>query len=142
MSTRETTDYDMDPAEQGKWLSGIVALLGIWLLIQAVWFELVAAQFWNDAIVGALLLALGAYNYYRRAAEETGNVGVAGLVALFGLWLIVSPFLLTPSVGAVEVGANVSFWNDVFVGLVALIVGAYSAYTARETSGTVAPTAR
>jgi len=35
------------------------------------------ANFWNDIIVGLALIALGAYNYYRRADERVGSVGSA-----------------------------------------------------------------
>jgi len=127
-----TDDYDPNPNERGKWLSALIALLGLWMIVEALVFDLVATQFWNDLLVGALLLALGGYNFYRRADEHMGNVAVAALVALLGLWLIVTPFVFGESGGLTETTNDAAFWNDVIVGLIAAVLGAYSAYEARD----------
>ena len=125
-------DYDSNPTERGKGLSAVIAILGIWMVVEAFWFDLVAAQFWNDVLVGVLLLAVGGYNYYRRADEELGSVAAASVAALAGLWLIAAPFLFGADVGLTETTNNLAFWNDIVVGLIALVLGAYSAYTARD----------
>ena len=125
-------EYDRNPSEQGKWLSAIIALLGLWMIVEALWFDVVAAQFWNDVIVGALLLAVGGYNYYRRADEEIGSVAAASVAALLGLWLIAAPFLFGADAGFTEAVNDLAFWNDIVVGLLALALGAYSAYQARD----------
>lgn len=126
------TDRDPNPGERGKWLSAILGLLGLWMLAQAALFELSAGQFWNDILVGALLLAVGAYNYYRRSNENFGNVAAASIAALVGLWLIAAPFVLGIDAGTTETANDLGFWNDVVVGLVAAVVGGYSAYKARD----------
>lgn len=137
MSNR-TTDREVDgnvdanPYERGKWLSGIIALLGLWMLAQALLFDMVASQFWNDVIVGALLLIVGGYNYSRRGRDKIGSVGAASIAALLGLWLVASPFLFGADAGATEAVNDLVFWNDIVVGLVALGVGAFSAYAARD----------
>ncbi|WP_240334586.1 hypothetical protein [Halorussus sp. MSC15.2] len=143
MSNRDTdAEYEMDeavdndidpnPHERGKWLSGIIALLGAWMLAEAFLFDVVASQFWNDVIVGALLLAVGAYNYSRRGSDKVGSVGAAAIAALLGLWLVAAPFLFGAGGGATEAVNDAAFWNDIVVGLVALVVGAFSAYAARD----------
>ncbi|RDI70732.1 SPW repeat protein [Halopelagius longus] len=132
-TTAETaTDYDPNPGERGKWLSAVIGLLGLWMLAQAVLFELAASQFWNDVLVGALFLVVGAYNYYRRSNERIGNVAAAAVAALVGLWLIVAPFVLGVDAGATETANDLGFWNDVVVGLIAAVIGGYSAYKARD----------
>lgn len=129
--TDRTTD-DYNPGERGKWVSALIALLGVWMIVEALWFDLVAAQVWNDLVVGALLLAVGGYNYARRSDERVGSMGAAVLAALLGLWLIASPFMFGADAGLTEAINDAGFWNDVIVGLLALTLGAYSAYQARD----------
>lgn len=50
-----------------------------------------------------------------------------GIAALFGVWLFVSPFVVGAS------GAHL--WNDVVVGAVVAILGAYSGYTRAGSRG-------
>lgn len=130
---RRDADIDTNPSEAGKWISAVVALLGLWLLVQVFVLEPIAGNLWSDVIVGIGLIALGGYNFYRRSDERLGSAAVGGFVALLGLWLIATPFILgaTEGTGAVEMG--VEFWNDVVVGVVVFLLGAYSAYEARDT---------
>jgi len=128
----DRADYRPNPDERGKWISAIIALLGAWMLVQAVLLDVVVTQFWNDILVGALLLAVGGYNYYRRSNEAIASVGAAFIAALLGAWLIAAPFVLGADTGATETVNDLAFWNDVIVGLAALLLGAYSAYAARE----------
>lgn len=130
----ERDDYDTNPDESGKWVSGLIGLLGLWMIIEAVVLDIVLTQFWNDVLIGALLLAVGGYNYYRRSNREVGSVAAAGIAALLGLWLIVAPFVLGTGAEeqAVETANDLAFWNDTVVGLLALGLGLYSAYEARK----------
>ena len=118
--------------ERGKGLSAIIALLGAWMILEAVLLDVVMTQFWNDILVGVLLLAVGGYNYTRQADKETGSVAVASVAALLGLWLLAAPFVLGSGVGNAETLNDLAFWNDIVVGLLALVVGAYSAYQIRD----------
>lgn len=133
---------DTNPTESGKWISVLVALLGLWMLIQAYMFDPVAGNFWSDVIVGVALVALGGYNFYRRSNERLGSVAVGAFVALLGLWLVATPFILgtgEPIDG--EIVMDEEFWNDVVVGALVFLLGAYSAYEARDTD-VATPTAR
>jgi hypothetical protein len=125
-------DVDPNPYERGKWLSGIIALLGAWIVLQSFLFDMVASQFWNDIIVGALLLGVGGYNYSRRGKDKIGSVGAAAIAALLGLWLIAAPFMFGWDAGATEAVNPLVFWNDIVVGLITLGLGAFSAYAARD----------
>ena len=132
LTGRDRTPYEPNPAKRGTWLAAIVGLLGIALVVQALLLELVASQFWNDVLIGATLLAAGAYNYYRRSNAEFGSIGVAALVALVGLWLVASPFLLGTGSGGVETATDLAFWTDIIVGLLAFGLGSFSAYEIRD----------
>lgn len=129
--TTDRTGYDPNPTESGKWISAIIAVLGAWMIVQVVLFDIAVTQFWNDVLVGVLLLAVGGYNYYRRMNEEMGSVAAAAVAALLGLWLLAAPFVIGPDAGVTETTNAFAFWNDIVVGLLALVLGAYSAYEAR-----------
>lgn len=128
----DTVRVERNPAERGKWISAAIALLGLWMLVQAYAFDLIPANFWNDVVVGAMLVAVGGYNYFRRADDRVASVGAAVLAALLGLWLVVAPWVYGMDTGTTEVANDMGFWNDIVVGLLALLLGAYSAYEARE----------
>ncbi|WP_436927993.1 SPW repeat protein [Halosimplex amylolyticum] len=126
-------EVDTNPTESGKWISLLVALLGLWMLAQSFLLDPIAGNFWSDVIVGAALVVLGGYNYYRRANDQLGSVGVGAFVALLGLWLIATPFILGSTEGTAAVETDIEFWNDIVVGLLTFLLGAYSAYEARDT---------
>ena len=137
MSNRDTeheTEHNVDPNpyERGKWLSGIIALLGAWMILEAFLFDIVMSQFLNDIIVGALLLGAGGYNYFRRGKDKVGSVGAAAVAALLGLWLIAAPFMFGWDTGLTEAVNPLAFWNDIVVGLITLAIGAFSAYAAHD----------
>lgn len=128
----DATDVDTNPGERGKWISALVALLGLWLVLEPFLLEVTATNFWNDIVIGVALIALGGYNYYRRADERLGSVAVGVFVALLGLWMIAAPFMFGIDTGATE-ATGLNFWNDIIVGALAFVLGAYSAYEARDT---------
>jgi hypothetical protein len=130
---RVDDDYDTNPSESGKWISAIIALAGLWLVIEPFLIDpIIMGNFWNDIVVGVLLIVLGGYNYYRRTNEKLGSTAAAALAALLGLWLIVAPFVYDLDIGVAEVTTELGFWNDVIVGLIVLLLGAYSAYETRD----------
>lgn len=137
----EGVEYEADedqlernPGEHGKWVSAVIALIGLWVFMAPFLMEVVAAHFWSDVFVGLALIALGSYNYYRRRDELLASEGAAALAALIGTWMIVAPFVFGGFEGFAE--ADLMFWNDVMGGLLVLALGAYSVYEARDTDVT------
>lgn len=128
----EHVDHDPNPDERGKWLSALIAILGVWMIVQALMIELTAAQFWNDILIGALLIGVGGYNYSRQANERFANTAVALIAVAAGLWLIAAPFVLGADSGLTETTNEFGFYNDIVVGLLAMGLGAYSAYQTRD----------
>lgn len=128
----DRTDHAPNPGERGKWISALLALLGLWMIAQAIALDLTASQLWNDVAAGVLLLAIGAYNYSRRSDERLASTAAAIIAALVGLWLIAAPFVLGTGTGVTETVNDAGFWNDILLGLLALGLGAYSAYKARD----------
>lgn len=128
----EPVDHGPNRSEGGKWLSALIAILGVWMIGQALGLELTDAQFWNDVLVGALLIGVGAYNYSRRAGERFGNAAVAIIAVLAGVWLIAAPFVLGADSGLTETTNELGFYNDIVVGILAIGLGAMSAFKARD----------
>jgi hypothetical protein len=132
-------EYDTNPGEQGKWISALIAIAGLWLVGEAIFVDFLLEEsvilgiedFWNDLIVGIALIVLGGYNYNRRTNETLGSAGAAGLAALLGLWLIVSPFALGIEVNIAEITPELGFWHDVVVGLLVFGLSVYSVYETR-----------
>ncbi|MFB9809482.1 SPW repeat protein [Haladaptatus pallidirubidus] len=59
-------------------------------------------------------------------------MGAAIVATILGLWLIIAPFVLGIDAGATETANDLGFWNDIIVGLLAFVLGAYSAYKIRD----------
>lgn len=76
MSQRPTTP-ETDPEPSGrerrdrwdagpiKWVSAVVALVGLWVLASPFVYEATRTALWNDVVVGAAIVLLAGYNYYR-----------------------------------------------------------------------------
>ena len=71
----EYDDYDPNPTEQGKWISALIALLGAWMIVEGVLFDVVATQFWNDILVGLAVTVLGIYNTISLAGSPSNSLG-------------------------------------------------------------------
>lgn len=120
VTARDMIGRDPNPERRGRAPSAIVAILGGWLLVEAVLLAAGPLEAWNAGLVGATLLAIGAYNYRRRSNAAFGSAGAAGLVALLGLWLLATPLLYEPAPGYLAA-------TDAVVGVVAFLVGGYDA---------------
>lgn len=110
-----------------KWLAGLNALLGLWLIAAPFVFDVPTAAMWNAVIVGGLIAVLGGYNYYLTTQDQEVSVSVAGLNGLLGLWVIAAPFVFQPGTAAL--------YNDVFVGALVAIFGGYNAFKANRVAG-------
>lgn len=126
----ETADPDRtettttDRSESAKWVSGIASLVGLWILISPFVYEATEAGLWNNVIVGAAILLIAGYNYYRTVNGYATSVGAMSLVALLGLWTVIAPFVL-------EIGVEALLWSNVVAGVLGLIFAGYVAYAGR-----------
>lgn len=112
-------------------VSGVVAAIGAWVALSVIGlFDVSAAAFWNNVLVGAVVFLAGSYNYYRLSNDVPLSVGVSGLVAVLGLWLIVAPALLEMPAGAGL--ADSPFWSTLVSGLLIAALAGYNAYDARD----------
>lgn len=118
-----------------KWLAGLNALLGAWLIAVPFIFEVESdIGMWNHIIVGAAILVLSGYNAMQADEDDPGSTWAAAGSSLLGLWMIVAPFLFT-------VGDPIVFWNDIVVGIVVAVLAAYNAYEAQDYEATAEVTA-
>ncbi len=107
------------------WQDPINLVLGLWL-IASPWalsynYERVAT--WNAAIVGLLIAAAALYTLFRIMAWEEW-AGVA-----FGVWMIVSPWVLGFSAVAAAT------WNAVLIGLAVAALALWVLATDRDLGG-------
>ena len=105
------------------WNTGLIVLLGVWMVISPFVLADPAAQAWNNRVVSILViaLALAVPRAYRL------EVLAAGVVAA---WLFASSF-----VPALLFGGNL-VWNDVTAGTLLIVMGARAT---RKTPERVAP---
>lgn len=120
--------------EATKWLAGINAVLGLWLIAAPFVFSGVPqTSVWNAVIVGALIAIIGGYNWYLTTQDKEVSTSGAGLNTLLGLWLIAAPFLFNPG--------TTMLWNNVIVGAAVAILAGYNTYVANQarTAATAEP---
>lgn len=108
-----------------KWLSGIVALVGLWIAASPFLYEATQVATWNNLAVGAAIFVLAGYNFYRMMEGDRANVGGSSLVVLLGLWSIVAPFLLA-------FGTDTLAWSTLASGVAVAILSGYNAYENRR----------
>lgn len=139
-SNRRTTDPG--DADGQKWLSGIASLIGLWIAISPFVYDAAMTQQWNNVIVGAAVFLLAGYNFYRIYTAHPTSTGVMSLVALLGLWALVSPFAIEGQFAMQGLGAASDglLWSTVVSGLIAAVIAAYVAYAGRSAVRTGAPT--
>lgn len=107
-----------------SFVSAIVAVVGAWVALSVLVYDVGGATLWNNVLVGAVVFAAAGYNYYRLANDIPRSVGVASLVAMLGIWLIISAALFEMIGGM--------FWSTIVSGLLVAGLAGYNAYEARE----------
>jgi len=92
--------------------------LGVWLLVApfTVYGAMLAPNFWNDVLVGALVVALALYGLRCVRRGRTMSIAVGGLFGLFGLWQVTRPFV-------VATAGPVPKWGDAVVGVMLAFLG-------------------
>jgi uncharacterized membrane protein HdeD (DUF308 family) len=106
-----------------KTLSWIIALAGLWEIAAPFVFGMTAttAFLWDAIIVGLALLVFGVWAALANTEETVKYLN--WINAVLGLWLVIAPFVLTYT------SAAAAMWNDIIIGLVALVLGVWAAIT-------------
>ncbi|PCR92552.1 SPW repeat domain-containing protein [Natrinema ejinorense] len=105
-------------------LSLLVAVFGAWIALSVLVFDAAAASLWNNVLVGLVVVVAAGYNYYRVKNDVPLSAGIATLLALVGVWVIVSAALLEMTGGL--------FWSTLATGFLIAGLAGYNAYEARE----------
>lgn len=108
-----------------RFASGLSLLLGLWL-IAAPWalgYEGSPAM-WNEVLVGVTIAIVS----IATILDPLRLAKVSWLTVALGIWLLIAPFILSygPPLAAVE-GVNPALWNDIFVGILIVVLGWLSA---------------
>ncbi|WIV67461.1 SPW repeat domain-containing protein [Natrialbaceae archaeon AArc-T1-2] len=105
-------------------ISGIAAILGAWVALSVLIYDVGEATLWNNVLIGAVVFLAAGYNFYRLNNDIPLSVGVSALVAVLGIWLIVATAVFGMAAGA--------FWSTAISGLLIALLSGYNAYEARE----------
>ncbi|SRR5581483_1674750 len=120
----------MDPhrsTPKSEWASSINVVCGAWLMLAplVLGYGIVHHAFWNDLFIGFLVICAG-------WMAGTGHFRIGSWANLaFGLWLVISPFVLGFSGHTAPVAAG----NNIALGLViaGLALFALAYYPEQET---------
>lgn len=121
--TDRTTTQTFD-ADAMKWVSGIVSLIGLWILASPFLFETSNFSLWNNVVVGAAIFMIAGYTFYQLSNGMYASVGVLSLVVLLGLWTIAAPYVVDFNTGAIEL-------SNIAAGSAVAILAGYEAYANR-----------
>jgi hypothetical protein len=102
--------------------SAINLILGLWLIIAAFTVAVSEEAYWNDLIVGIVVLILAGT---RLSKPTEGTKPASWVNAAIGVWLIAAPFILSYA-------TDQEMWNDIIVGALLLIFAGWSASLPRE----------
>ncbi len=106
-----------------KTLNWLIALAGVWMIIASfvLGYGTGTPPFWDAFIVGIVFIVLGAWAAL--VNQEGTDRTLDWINALVGLWLLISPFVMSY--------ANVTapLYNDIIIGIIAIILGAWAALT-------------
>jgi hypothetical protein len=113
--------------ETVQWTSGVNVVAGLWLIIApfVLGYDEIQAALWNDILVGIVVAALAV----ARLARPPMNPSLSWINAVLGYGAAVEAQALATE-GAVG-GAQAAMWNDIIVGVIVLVLGAWSALSTR-----------
>ena len=111
------------------WASGINLLLGLWLILApfVLGYSGIRESLWNDIVIGAIIAILAAIRIFTPLQYRSlswWNFALGG-------WLIFAPFLIYGA-GASGPPAQAATWNEVIVGVLVIVLGAWSALSTRS----------
>lgn len=115
----------MDSDKYSPWLSLLSAVLGLWIIATPFVWSLPETLYWSNIAAGAIIALVAGFGAYRRFQDAPLHLAVPIIVAVLGLWVVVSPFAFAD----VAQGAVAS---NVIGGILVLAFSAYVAYLGRE----------
>jgi uncharacterized membrane protein len=118
-----------------QWVSGLAALVGLWLVASPFLFESTDTAVWNDTLVGTAIFALAGYNFVRMSRDRLAAVGVAALVILLGLWAAISHYII-------DMGSETLQISTVISGIVVAALAAFNTYRNSDADVAEKPRAR
>lgn len=90
----------MAPEDFTEYVSGIAVLAGLWAIVAPFVWAIEGALLISNVVGGAAVAVLAGFAGYRAFDGELVHGAVPGLALLGGLWLLASPFVFAPGVGA------------------------------------------
>ncbi|MFC6716527.1 SPW repeat protein [Natrialbaceae archaeon GCM10025810] len=131
------TDRDLNTlnTDAMQWVSGLAALIGLYVVASPFLFEATDQATWNDTLVGTGIFLLAGYNFYRMSKDKLASVGVASLAVLLGLWLLISP-------AVIEMGSDELATGTALSGLAVAALSGYAAYANSKADAPEAAPAR
>lgn len=120
-----TEQTDSRSSNSMKWLSGVAALVGLWILISPFTFVASDAALWNNVVVGIAIFLIAGYNYYRLMNDRASTVGAMAIVALLGIWTLIAPF-------AFDIGSDELLWSNVAGGVLVILAAGTVANSSRK----------
>lgn len=109
-----------------RWVSGVVAVVGLWIAASAFVYDPTRTALWNNVATGGAILLLAGHGAYRVLRGSRPDVESTGLAALLGLWAVVSPLLL-------GYGSDALVWSTMASGVAVAVLSGYTAYESRRT---------
>lgn len=102
-------------------LSWLVAVAGLWEVVSPfiLGYSAITVAMWNAIIVGVVLILLAAWAALSQDVSTDRTLD--WINAVLGLWLLVSPFVLSYST------TRVAMWNDAIVGIVVIVLALWAA---------------
>lgn len=128
MATEQAQTLPTESGSFAKWASWLAAILGLWVLVSP--FVLTGeiatgTPILSNVIAGILVLVLGGFGAYTLRTTTPGENEPAELggwiAAIAGLWILVSPFVLSG-----EIASGTPLYSNVVAGFVALVLAAYA----------------
>lgn len=128
MATEQTATVTTGSESLAKGASGLAALVGLWVLVSPFVLSGPFASgtaMWSTVVAGLLIAVLAAYGAcaIRTSEDDAAGEWSGWIAALAGVWILVSPFVLTGSIGS-----GAPMWSNVAGGIVALVLAAYAGY--------------
>lgn len=116
---RRTAQSENDPMAGGD-----CGTLRLWMAVSPFVYGAGDTLLWNNVVVGLAILVAG-YNAYRPSNGEMPHVGAASFVAILGLWMILSPFMMAGAVAGL-------LWSNVVAGIIVVAAAGYNAYASQQ----------